>query len=328
MTQFIKTLSLSELNFSEVELVNQIRSTFNLTEAPFDNIDDALLLLAFIPQCKFPNKYVVPGTPQRLKAAYQTCDNQSLEFYGDRILYAVVASYVYEVFGLDNSKDFLTQLVSSLTNNRFLTDLMLNKNACGFIRSVSYEIRDQKEFNKLCANAFEALIGAFFIHFQSQRLDIISTIKNWLLKNTDLPMFLASYLISIGSHLEGVYKINDRKALFEENLKDWEEKLSTSPLPDLYFRANPRPELSDFPNKSIIVTERTPVDQIFNQLGWKYALQYDNEMGTFIIYGGSRGDMEIGAGASKEIATMLAKDFLLSRGYITFLEEPDRYFTH
>ena len=69
------------------------------------------------------------------------------EFYGDRILYGIIASLLYDFFGLSKSPQFYTLLISDITSNRLLTDLMLNKKACEFVRSGQYTIIDQKRFH-------------------------------------------------------------------------------------------------------------------------------------------------------------------------------------
>src|SRR5438552_486181 len=123
---------------SELDLIKQIRSLFGLNESPFDTLDNDFILLAFIPACISNNYNLNQATLVRLKKKYGVCDHQMLEFYGDRVFYDVLAIILYDLFGLNNTPSFLTALNNYLASNRLLADLMLNKDACKYVRSLNY----------------------------------------------------------------------------------------------------------------------------------------------------------------------------------------------
>lgn len=119
---------------------------------------------------------------------------------------------------------FYSVLNRDLTKNRLLTDLMINKNACNLVRSnFNYRIGVRKgQFHNICADSFEALIGAIFVHLKTRRLDYMLYIKNWLLKNTELPFVLKKHLNDMGYENKTVYIVNNRKYLLDEWIQQYE----------------------------------------------------------------------------------------------------------
>ena len=101
-------------------IVNKIRETFGLDEYPFSEMEDDILLLAFTPICQ-EDSIEYPIFTQK----YRTCDHQTLEFYGDRILYGIIADIMYDFFEFTMTPQFYTSLNILITGNRLLTDLMM-----------------------------------------------------------------------------------------------------------------------------------------------------------------------------------------------------------
>lgn len=108
-------------------IISDIREIFGLNEYPYQNIDNDLLLISFTPKCKINQQ-------PNLNLKYQTCNHQSLEFYGDKCFYSVIASLLFDIFGLSPSPGFLTNLTNKLTKNILFFDLMRDKNACILVR--------------------------------------------------------------------------------------------------------------------------------------------------------------------------------------------------
>lgn len=160
------------IKLTEFQFINQIKSLFGLNEKPFNNIDSDLLLLAFIPTCTKDPKILTKGTSVRLQRKFGVCNHQTLEFYGDRILYDAITYIIYDLFGVDSTPELLTNIFNLLSSNRFLTDIMIDKDACKFVRSDIYNIAETRtRFHNICADSLEALVGALFVHLNQNKLD-------------------------------------------------------------------------------------------------------------------------------------------------------------
>ena len=116
-----------------------------------------------------------------------------------------MALYFSDLFGLRTTPRFLTETTNFITGNRSLTDLMINKNACQFIRSPPFNITEAGKFHNKCADSLEALIGVLFFHLKSITYSYVFIIKDWLLKNTRLAFLLRQYLIHNGTKYPYVY---------------------------------------------------------------------------------------------------------------------------
>jgi hypothetical protein len=208
----------------------EVRETFNLNSAPWDTMDNDLVHLAFIPNCS-----VIDGLlRERLMQKYGTCDHQSLEVYGDITLYTVVSQIIFDHVGLAESAGFITRLKAKMTTNRLFTDFMINKNGCRFVRITDYQIRDRSGgIHNVCADSFESLIGAMFIHaYKNLKVDAYKAIRQWFERNTEI----LSYLYDIIGH---------KKIVRHQN-----------------------PDASE----TIYVNPYDSVESIFNLLGWTYHL--------------------------------------------------------
>ena len=286
---------------SDNKIISEIRDKFNLDEDPFNSIDDQLLLLAFTPYCKTINN------------KYGICDHQSLEFYGDKIFYSVIMSLLYDFFGLKQTPQFYNDLTSQLTNNRILTDLMINKSACELVRSDNYTInKTQKKFHNKCADSLEALFGVMYVNFRTKRVDYTGIIKHWLLKNTKFPFIIKKFLNNKGYKDIPVYVVNDRKKLMDEWIKYPEHKIDLKEL--------------DFAYSGIIFNSTDSIEHIFKLLNWDYNPIFDGT--TYKIYGKPNGiDQIIGIGNTIENTIKNSIFLMQKRGFIVPMQNIETPFS-
>nr|WIL04707.1 ribonuclease III [Cedratvirus duvanny] len=322
---------------SEKQVIREIRESFGLNQYPFTDMDDNLILLAFTPTCG--GNIISRNTQKIIQNTYGTCNFQTLEFYGDRILYDVFTGIFYGMFGLTNTPQFLTNLMSYMTKNRTLTDIMLNKGACKYLRSRTYTIREDRSFHNICADAFEALIGALYVHLNQTGLNHVTYITEWLLKNTEVSFLLRQYLNSVGMDNTLVYNAVDRESLInkinsyrEEDLQRL-EKLRPELGEELYFSILNALEEElvseeDFAPFSVIVDVNEPLYSVYDKLEWTYsAPEYDDTFGRYFVYGYPGGKEKIiGVGETPEEAIEDTRNYLLHMGYIVNMKNPKRYF--
>nr|WIL02735.1 RNAse III [Cedratvirus borely] len=331
------SLKVQTSRISEREIIRDIRESFGLNQYPFQDMDDNLILLAFIPKCG--GSMISRNTQRIIQNTYGTCNFETLEFYGDRILYDVMTGIFYGIFGLTNTPQFLTNLMSYMTRNRTLTDIMLNKGACKYLRTRTYTIREDRSFHNICADAFEALIGALFVHLNQLGLNHVAYITEWLLKNTETSFLLRQYLNSVGMDNTLVYNAVDREGLInrinsyrEEDLQRL-EKLRPELGEELYFNILSALEEElvseeDFAPFSIIVDVDEPLYHIYDKLEWTYsAPEYDDVFERYFIHGYPAGKEKIiGVGKTEAETIEDARNYLLHMGYIVNMKNPKRYF--
>ena len=248
MSTIINTRSIDINHF-----LYQIKDTFGLNEYPFNNIDNELIILAFIPNCK-NNKRVPSEIIENIKSKYNNCNHQLLEFYGDKILNSVITYIVSEIFNFDISVPVASNLVSYIISNRLLTDVMLDIDMCKYVLSENYPLERKGKFHNSCADSFEALIGVLFYHLKNLKLPIMESIKTWIMKNTKIPYIIKEFL-SRTKYDADVYIINNRAKL----LKEWIRK------------NGPHANINLFPERALIVTEDTTLKHIFTALKWNYS---------------------------------------------------------
>lgn len=336
-------IKIKTLKISSKDLVREIRNKFNLNEPIFNDIDDDLLLLAFTPKC---NGFSAENRSNKniFNKKYNTCDFESLEFYGDIILYNVINEIIYDIFGLSANPGLLTDIKQYLTNNRILTDIMLNKNGCELLRIDDYKIEEKSKFHNYCSDAFEALIGALFIHLHNKNIDYINPIKNWIIKNTDISDYIYEYLNDIQIYNRGIFKGIKNKEIIEnlEIIKNNE----LNNLENLRINDDITEEMyNDFKNsiiekynddilkinpaiKSLVIDINTDIKTIFNKLHWKYELpiyMYDYDIYYFYGYPNNIKTL-IGVGDSKESAIEDGIQYLLTNGYIIFTKPLNKIF--
>jgi dsRNA-specific ribonuclease len=322
---------------SEKQVIRDIRESFGLNQYPFQDMDDNLILLAFTPRCG--GNMTSRNTQRITQNTYGACNFETLEFYGDRILYDVMTGIFYGIFGLTNTPQFLTKLMSYMTRNRTLTDIMLNKGACKYLRTGTYTIREDRSFHNICADAFEALIGALYVHLNQLGLNHVTYITEWLLRNTDTSFLLREYLNSVGMDNTLVYNAVDREGLInrinsyrEEDLRRL-EKLRPELGEELYFNILTALEEElvseeDFAPFSVIVDVNEPLYYIYDKLQWTYsAPEYDDVFERYFVRGYPAGKEKIiGVGKTEEEAIEDTRNYLLHMGYIVNMKNPKRYF--
>ena len=93
-----------------------------------------------------------------------THTNERLEFLGDSVLGLVVTEELYRKYpDLDESR--LSPLRSGIVNMRALADIARSLNLGSYIRlGKGEEVTNGRDKNSLLADAFEALIGALYLH--------------------------------------------------------------------------------------------------------------------------------------------------------------------
>lgn len=145
---------------SDQEIIHQIRQKFNLVNGPLSDIDDEFLLLAFIPKNL---RNIESVSKKKIVDKYETTNHQTLEFYGDRILYGLVSHFFIERFRLRISAHRASELSSFITSNQNLTRLMERLDACKLVRMGGNFVMTNKNHNP-CVDSLEALVGAVYVY--------------------------------------------------------------------------------------------------------------------------------------------------------------------
>lgn len=309
------------------DLIIEIKNRFGLNHAPYDKIDDDLLLLAFTPDCR-----ALPlSLQQNLQRKYSNCNHQVLEFYGDRVLYGVMSMILYEINGMMRTAHLLDGIMKIMVSNKTFTNLMLDKHACEFVRGSNYVIRQGTgSFHNICADSFEALVGALFIHLMKMRLDITFYIKNWIMSETALPYLIKEYLVDNNINRK-VYLYLDRERFLAQILKDrsdirdeMEERYGG--LGQLFYEAHyQNPSANEIATKSLIIYPDRPLNMVYRELGW----HYDNpKFDDFYYMTGYPNGLikKIGIGRSPKEAMEMAYQYLEIMGHISIIHESKRIF--
>lgn len=327
------------------QFINDLKQKLGFFVEPLQSIDDRLLLLAFSPICDSAHNLIPTLQRRQIQLQYGVCDHQSLEFYGDKVLSSIILDIIYETIGLDMTPQMLTNLFNYLTGNRILTDLMINKQLCSFVRMSNYTIysKDSQKFHNRCADTLEAIIGALYIYLNRERLNYREIIKNWLLQNTDLAFYMFDYLNNIQPNR--VYTISDKRELIQrvtnknsqliQNLEDLRPDLGEELYQSLYrdlieLTKNNTSELSDFATHTLIISPNESLSSIYNKLTWKYQPAiYDNDLQLYYMTGFPNNRAKIiGTGETKDEAESDALNYLILMGYIIIAKNIPRFFTH
>ena len=88
---------------------------------------------------------------------------QTLEFYGDKVLYMIVGQVYMDFLGLNSSPHELTQLTAEMTKNVFLTSLSRNVGVCDLFPNTSGALNT----HNVCSDSTEAIIGAVFYQYRA-----------------------------------------------------------------------------------------------------------------------------------------------------------------
>lgn len=171
--------------------LRQIRNKLNLKSAPWDNLPDDLLYLAFIP------------TGLSIYTKYPLKNNDILEFIGDAVLDLIIAQYLSS-YHLNDYNCILAHFVS----NKVLTCIMRQRFLCSPIVNV---------IEKACADRFESIIGAMYYYFYylQNRDDAIYLIAQWYYNTFNIEVTLNNIIDNGKTNCSGDLKIcNINRSLF------------------------------------------------------------------------------------------------------------------
>lgn len=180
-------MTVSTIRAEDAEIVRLIRAQFMLEgTGPLSQIDDNLLLLAFSPNMKALSR----STANYITTTYHVSSHQSLEFFGDRILYSLVARAIIETYGLRITPGHATQLTHFMTSNQNLTNFMQGRGSCELVR-VRGTVDTATKHNP-CVDSLEALIGALYYHLLSQAT-CTDIMYEWFLELFDINQLINKF---------------------------------------------------------------------------------------------------------------------------------------
>lgn len=130
-------------------------------------IDDDLIKLAILRENT--SQFVDINQLERFSSKYDTGNYESLEFLGDFVLGYIVKSYIYEHYG-GAGPGIMSDISHHILSNKYLQNLMISKSACTEIPffDFSSNITDK---HPVCADVFEALVGAIYHYYRYERAD-------------------------------------------------------------------------------------------------------------------------------------------------------------
>lgn len=148
--------------------IDKIRSI--LPEESKD-IDPDLLFLVFVAD----RKLLHPNYAKRLEGRYGKSDYQSLEFLGDGVLEVILKFIIYQTLS-DYGPGVMSKVISRLRSNKYLACLANRTDLCKYIITGKQNLT-----GKICADIFEALIGAIFFHLISEGRNAFKILYEWLI---------------------------------------------------------------------------------------------------------------------------------------------------
>lgn len=306
---YVKTVKLTEPN------IKYIRRIFGLNRDYFSDMSDDLIYLAFTPN-------TINFKRENL---YSTTNHQTLEFYGDKVLYNIICNILSDIFSLSGNAKFLTEITSYVSKNLTLTNLMLSHKACNYVNNQNYTISTSlKKMHNICADSFEALIGALNYHLREKKLNSIEILTDWILKWTNFPFYLRRYIDNTYTfeNMQDYYIICGN--ITEKVKKNWDNyynniinKTKNSSLISYYKTLL---KISIFPEYKLLLSEknRSNIDYIYKILGYDYGpiLFKDN---LYVCLGPEENNIaEIAYGNTYEQAVYNAVNYLILAGYIDF----------
>jgi len=131
-------------------------------------IDEKLISMAMSGNSSFLNRATRKYLQEKYRISINFMNYETLEFYGDVILYTVVIDMMRDEIGFLALPGSLTRMKSGLTNNRFLNEISQYLGFC-----VSEKVGD-----KSCADRFEAILGSLYLQYDL--VDLLSPLKEWL----------------------------------------------------------------------------------------------------------------------------------------------------
>lgn len=195
---------------SKSEVIHLIRDHFNLI-GYWEEMPDDLITLAITHHGKVSNV---------IQRKYKTHDGQSLEYYGDRVLYILMAQmFMTEIFGLNVSPSILTKNQASFNSNKQFNNIMNYYGLCNRLVHMYYgrgkklNVTDRKI--KQCADMFESIVGAMYYYGLVIKNDpmIYQELYNWY-KNVEPLNSMIKILI---------YKYTENTRYKLESEVDWDK---------------------------------------------------------------------------------------------------------
>jgi hypothetical protein len=292
---------INTLKADSTQIVKYLREALILDKSHYKDIDNDLLLLALTPKCDENDETF---------NKFGTCDHQTLEYYGDRIFYAIAVDIVYSILALTTTPNTLTKLVQMMTSNWLFTDFMFDAGINDLIRVDSYKIKGS---HNVCADTFEALLGSMFIYDQDVQDNYVLNIKTWLLKYTKYPHYLRYIFDSLNLFDAPVFVINDKEEILNKYNKKYDTKINLEHIPD----------------NAVIVHYNDDMNHIFKVLNW---INYEPvfNKGLYMIYD-DNGHM-FATGIDRSMVLINTKELFIDMGYIVFSKmvygkyfKPDKY---
>lgn len=157
--------------------VEQLQTTI-LKYPLVEEIDPDLILLAITD----PETKLDETTSQKLMDKYNDTNNDALELIGDRAMDLAIVELIFAK-GLSVGK--MSFLKSVIVRNVSLICLMNDRGLCNLNTAVK----------KSCADLFEALVGAVYLHLKKYNVDTINVLKQWLIEVWNIE-FMIDYAIA------------------------------------------------------------------------------------------------------------------------------------
>lgn len=147
------------------------------------DIDRDLLTLAFL---HGQNQEIISSEQlQHLLDVYGVTNYESLEFFGDGVLEVLLKHMIYQALPIQGPS-VMSRVISILRSNNFISCLAGKHNLC---RS-----NTTKGAIKFCADIFEALLGAVFLHLINQGRDAYRITYHWLATFWEIPKYIGLFL--------------------------------------------------------------------------------------------------------------------------------------
>lgn len=166
------------------DYITRFKEILHFENTIFEDIDNDLLLLAITSS----TAYLPRMNMERLQRKFASKNYERLEFLGDSVLQMIITRLVYEMGTLNPG--VMSHMRSDMVKNMNLYRYLNAKRLCK-----SYLSRQYKP--KQCADVFEAILGALFIHgyyFKLRGYAVLDTIEHWLRNNFQIDNDLNEWL--------------------------------------------------------------------------------------------------------------------------------------